>query len=68
MNQPSKTIFKSKTGLASAITAVVGALAFGSASVNDFLSTHASIIVTCLGAAHFALRLVTRGRVHLFAE
>jgi len=63
-----KSIFKSKTAFASAITIVAGALGSFNPQVNEFLATNASTILLALGAVNMVLRLVSRGRVVLFAE
>lgn len=63
-----KSIFKSKTAVASALTAVAGVLGSFFPDVNQFLSDNAATIITALGALHFILRLVTKGRVVLFAS
>ena len=68
MNEPPKSIFKSKSALAGALATISGALGLWQPDVDAFLSAHASTIIGALGALHVILRLVTRGRVSLFAE
>lgn len=63
-----KSIFKSKTALASALTVIAGALGTFSPQANIFLSKNASTILLGLGTLNLALRLVTRGRIVLFAD
>ena len=63
-----KSIFKSKTAFASAVTIVAGALGTYSPDVQKFLADNASTILLALGAANFALRLISRGRVVLFND
>jgi hypothetical protein len=68
MNEPAKSIFKSKTAIASAITFVAGMSGTLLPGANEWIAHNASAILLGLGAINFLLRLVTRGRVVLFAE
>jgi len=68
MNEPAKSIFKSKTAVASAITIVAGMFGSLLPEANAFIAQHASAILLGLGAINLLLRLVTRGRVVLFTE
>lgn len=68
MNEPIKSIFKSKTAVASAITFIAGLFGTTVPGANDFISQHASTILLAVGALNFGLRLITRGRVVLFAD
>ncbi len=65
---PTKTIFKSKTAFAAALTAVAGALGTISDPFRQFLADNAPAILICVGLANVALRFVTHGRVALFAD
>lgn len=68
MNPPPKSILKSKSALAGAITAIVGALGSFSPGASEFVTTHANTILMGVGLLNIILRAVTRGRVVLFAE
>jgi len=60
-----KTIFKSKTALAAALTAVVGALGTWNEPATAFLASHAGAILMTVAAINVALRFITKGRVTL---
>jgi len=68
MNEPPKSIFKSRTAIAAAITFVGGVFGSLVPNANGFIAEHASAILLGLGVVNFGLRLVTRGRVVLFTE
>lgn len=68
MNEPAKSVFKSKTAVASAITIVAGMFGTLLPEANAFIAQHASTILLGLGAINLVLRLVSRGRVVLFTE
>jgi len=68
MNPPPKSIFRSRTAVASALTFVAGLFGTLVPGANEILAQHASVILLCLGLVNFTLRLVTRGRVVLFDE
>lgn len=68
MNEPPKSIFKSKVAVASALTFVAGLFGTLLPGANEFLAQHASAILLGLGVVNFGLRLVTRGRVVLFTD
>ncbi len=63
-----KNVFKSKTAVAGMLTTFAGALGTFSPDVAAFLSANANTILLALGALSVVLRLVTKGRVTLFAE
>jgi hypothetical protein len=64
----SKSIFKSKTALAAAITALTGAIGTISPTVGQVVQANASLILVAVGAANIALRFVTKGKVSLVGE
>ena len=68
MNPPPKSIFKSKTAFAGALVAGAGAVGTLFPNIGQAISANANIILLCSGALQIALRLVSRGRVILFAE
>lgn len=64
MNPPPKSIAKSKTIIVNAIIA-------GSAfipGVQSFVQAHPDEVLLAIGVANTLLRLVTKGRVQLFAD
>ncbi len=63
-----KSIFKSKIAIASALTALAGLAGNFFPDLQTFLATHATTILLVLGGLNFALRLITKGRVVLFAD
>ena len=65
---PPKSIFKSKIAFAGILTAAAGALGTFSPEASAFLATHASTILLLVGALNVGLRLITKGRVVLFAD
>lgn len=68
MNEPPKSIFKSKTAVASAITFIAGLFGTLVPGAGDFLAQNASTILLGMGVINFGLRLISRGRVVLFTE
>ncbi len=68
MNEPPKSIFKSKTAVASALTFVAGLFGTLVPGAGEYLAQHASTILLGMGVVNFGLRLVSRGRVVLFAD
>lgn len=64
----SKPWFKSKTAIASLLTAAAGALGYYSPDAQTFLATHATSILLALGGLNFVLRVVTKGRVVIFPD
>ncbi len=65
---PKKPLFKSKTAIAGVLTVIAGSIGYGSESFRLLLSNNAEAILVGLGIINIALRLVTKGRVVLFAE
>ena len=61
-----KSIFTSKTAALSFVTALVGAAAFFVPSLENFVASNSSLILSCLGVIGFALRMATSGKVALF--
>lgn len=68
MNPPPKSIFKSKTAFAQTLIALAGALGTIYPEANQFIASNASTILLISGAVGVLLRLVTKGRVVLFAN
>ena len=68
MKPGEKSIFKSKTILASVLTAIAGGIGSVFPEANQFLSNNASSILLVLGALNVGLRLVTRGRIVLYRD
>lgn len=68
MNPPPKSIFKSKTAFAQGLVALAGAVGTFWPEANQFIAAHASTILLVSGAIGVALRMVTKGRVVLFAD
>jgi hypothetical protein len=68
MNEPAKSIFKSRTAAVSLLTIFAGAAGTVFPDLRPYLAENASAIMLCLGAVHFTLRLITHGRVVLFSE
>ena len=65
---PPKFIFKSKIVIAGLLTTAAGALGTFSPEASTFLATHASTILLVVGALNVILRLITKGRVVLYAD
>ena len=63
-----KSIFKSKTAFAGALSAVAGALGTFAPDIAPNIAAHASVILMVAGVLQVALRFVTKGRITLFAE
>lgn len=63
-----KSIFKSKTILAAALTSIAGAIGSVFPDANQFLANNASSILLVLGALNLVLRLVTHGRIVLYRD
>jgi hypothetical protein len=68
MNEPPKSIFKSRTAIAAAITFLAGMFGTLLPGANEFIAANASAILLGLGLVNLGLRLVTRGRVVLFTD
>ena len=68
MNPPPKSIFKSKTAFAQGLIAIAGALGTIYPEANQFIAANASTILLLSGVAGVLLRLVSKGRVVLFAS
>ena len=64
----SKSIFKSKTAFAGALSAVAGAIGTFAPDLAPAIAQHASIILMVAGVLQVVLRMVTKGRVLLFDE
>ncbi len=65
---PPKSIFKSKTAFAGAITAVTGVLGTFWPDIGKFVADHASAILLVAGAAQILLRKYSHGSVVLFPD
>jgi len=63
-----KSIFKSKTAIASALTFLAGTFGSLFPEANQFLASNASAILLVLGILNIGLRFATKGRVVLFAD
>ena len=63
-----KSIFKSKTAFAGALSAVAGALGTFAPDIAPNIAANASVILMVAGVLQVALRFVTKGRISLFAE
>ena len=68
MNEKPKSLFKSKTAFAQAIVIVAGAAGSIWPGANQFISANANTILVSSGLVGLVLRLITKGRVVLFAE
>ena len=68
MNEPSKSIFASKTAFAGALSAVAGALGTFVPEAAPFIAQHASTILLCAGLVQMVLRVASKGRVTLFPD
>ena len=68
MNAPPKSIFKSKIALSQALVAIAGLLGTFFPDVGQLLATHANTILMVAGVLGIGLRLITKGRVVLFAD
>jgi len=66
--QAPKSIFKSKTAGANFIIAVAGIVAAFDPATADFVKSHAAAILTSIGFANMALRLITHDRIALFSR
>lgn len=66
--QPTKSIFKSKTAFAGALSAVAGAVGTFAPNLAPQIAQHASVILMVAGVVQVVLRMVTKGRISLFAE
>ena len=64
----SKSIFKSKTAFAGALSAVAGALGTFAPDIAPNIAQNASIILMVAGVLQVVLRMVTKGRIVLFAD
>lgn len=65
---PAKSIFKSKTAFAGALATAAGAVGTFWPEASPFIQSNASVILLLAGALQIALRMVTKGRVVLFAD
>lgn len=70
MNEPAKpkSIFKSKTAWAGALSAVAGALGTFAPDLAPLMAKNADVILLVAGVLQVVLRLVTKGRISLFSE
>ena len=68
MNEPAKSIFKSKSIFAGALVAVAGALGSFAPDLAPWLASHADLVLMAAGVLQVALRMVTKGRVNLFGD
>lgn len=70
MNEPAKpkSIFKSKTAFAGALSAVAGAIGTFAPDLAPAIAQHASIILMVAGVVQVVLRMVSKGRITLFAD
>ena len=64
----SKSIFKSKTAFAGALSAVAGALGTFAPDAAPWLAQSATVILMVAGVLQVVLRMVTKGRIVLFAD
>ena len=64
----SKSIFKSKTAFAGALSAVAGSVGTFAPDLAPAIAQHASVILMVAGVVQVALRMVTKGRISLFAD
>ncbi|MDB6117754.1 MAG: hypothetical protein JWO08_1535 [Verrucomicrobiaceae bacterium] len=65
---PAKSIFKSKTAFAGAITAVTGAIGTLRPEAGQWIASHASVLLLTAGLLQILLRKVSHGQVILFPE
>ncbi len=63
-----KSIFKSKTAFAGALSAVAGAIGTFAPDFAPWVASSASVILMVAGILQVVLRMVTKGRVVLFAD
>ena len=68
MNEPPKSIFKSKTAFAGALSAVAGAVGTFAPDLAPAIAANASAILLAAGLLQIILRFVPKGRITLFAE
>ena len=68
MNEKPKSLFKSKTAFAQAIVIVAGSVGSFWPEANQFITANANTILVASGLVGIVLRLVSKGRVVLFAE
>ena len=61
-----KNVFKSRTAALALITTIAGVVGQFVPEVAEWVAFNSSIILMGIGAASFALRLVTKGSVSLF--
>ena len=64
----SKSIFKSKTAFAGALSALAGAVGTFAPDLAPLIAQHASTILLVAGVLQVGLRFVSKGRITLFAE
>ena len=68
MSEKPKSLFKSKTAFAQSIVIVAGAAGSIWPGANQFIAANANTILVASGLVGIVLRLVSKGRVVLFAE
>jgi hypothetical protein len=64
----SKSIFRSKSVFAGALVALAGALGTFAPDFAPWLAAHADVVLMGAGILQVGLRILTKGRVTLFAE
>lgn len=68
MSEKPKSLFKSKTAFAQSIVIIAGAAGSIWPGANQFIAANANTILVASGLVGIVLRLVSKGRVVLFAE